>query len=252
MFSLLSWLRHAVRGALKRIPISIAKRILANSVFFQHHESAFLCKPEFKDIFGSWEFLAGLPHPHDDGVTQFESALSELPIAYIEFGVFTGRSMDWFSKHLLNPQSVFIGLDTFDGLPQDWTTAGQPKGTYSSNGIAPKTDDHRVQFIRGLFHQSSCQWTELLRERASSHICIAHIDSDIYGSALYALFRVSESFKDFYVIFDEFLGDECRALEDFKEACFFESELFCSGYRSFDKNKRPTQRNAVFRVRATS
>jgi hypothetical protein len=244
MLSISASARSLIRSLLSTITPTFAKRILAISTYAIKYRNDILISPEFKDIFGSWRYLLDLI-PYGE-----LKSLKELKILYIEFGVFKGRSIKWFAENQQNPDSIFVGLDTFEGLPQAWVTANQPAGMYTANGIAPIVKDERILFIRGLFNQSHPEWSKILKEHSTSLICIAHMDSDIYGSALYTLSALSHKFDKFYVIFDEFLGDECRAFEDFKEAYFFESTLLCSGHRSFDKNKIAQQRNVIFLVQS--
>jgi len=46
--------------------------------------------------------------------------LEQAPVTYLEFGVASGVSFEWWLNHLKNPESVFLGFDTFEGLPEDW------------------------------------------------------------------------------------------------------------------------------------
>ncbi|MCX2715910.1 hypothetical protein [Mycolicibacterium sp. J2] len=39
---------------------------------------------------------------------------------YLEFGVFEGRSMRWWSEHLTMPGAALVGFDSFEGLPENW------------------------------------------------------------------------------------------------------------------------------------
>ena len=39
---------------------------------------------------------------------------------YLEFGVFEGETMRWWSQHLDTPGARFVGFDSFEGLPEAW------------------------------------------------------------------------------------------------------------------------------------
>ena len=45
---------------------------------------------------------------------------SKTPITYVEFGVWKGKSIKYFASENKNTNSLFIGLDSFEGLPKDW------------------------------------------------------------------------------------------------------------------------------------
>jgi len=55
---------------------------------------------------------------------------------YLEFGVFEGRSIRWWSEHLRQSGAQFIGFDSFEGLPADWQP-GFPAGFFQDGRAAP-------------------------------------------------------------------------------------------------------------------
>src|SRR5919108_1860709 len=46
-------------------------------------------------------------------------ALRNVPVDYLEFGVFRGWSMQQWLQINKHPESRFVGFDTFTGLPED-------------------------------------------------------------------------------------------------------------------------------------
>ena len=44
-------------------------------------------------------------------------------IDYLEFGVASGKSFQWWLKRLTNDKNKFYGFDTFEGLPENWGIA---------------------------------------------------------------------------------------------------------------------------------
>jgi O-methyltransferase len=134
-------------------------------------------------------------------------------ILFLEFGVFEGASFRFFSKEIIHPASRLIGFDTFIGLPEDW--GHRLKGTYSAAGITPDIDDRRASFIVGLFQDT---FPSLQISDANFDSVVVHLDADLYSSTLFVLTECWRRFSKVYVIFDEFVGDEARALYNFSQA----------------------------------
>lgn len=68
-----------------------------------------------------------------------------------------------------------------------------------------------------------------------THKIIVHFDADLYSSTLYGLAKMSELGVPFLVSFDEFYGDECRALSDFCSTFLYKTRVLCSGGRSYSR-----------------
>ena len=71
-----------------------------------------------------------------------QEGLESTPIRYLEFGVYRGESLFWWLKRVANPQSRFVGFDTFTGLPERWR-ATEPAGWFDAKGKIPDTKDRR-------------------------------------------------------------------------------------------------------------
>ncbi len=149
----------------------------------------------------------------DDAMLRLLDATA--PITYVEFGVFEGDSIRYFASKITHPDSRFIGLDSFDGLPEDWGT--MKKGTFSVGGNIPKMDDTRVGFIKGWFQLT---WDELETEIRSRPLgqLVVHYDADLYSSTLFALAQMDRFNVPYVAIFDEFAGHETRALQNYCQA----------------------------------
>src|ERR1022692_2079890 len=65
-------------------------------------------------------------------------------IDYLEFGVYQGESMQVWADLNTHPDSRFVGFDSFEGLPEDWTK-GKPAGTFDAGGKTPAIPDPRVR-----------------------------------------------------------------------------------------------------------
>jgi hypothetical protein len=129
-------------------------------------------------------------------------------IQFLEFGVFQGESIKYFAKKLLNKDNIFIGYDTFFGLPTNWQSA--PKGLFSTNGKVPETEDKRIKFVKGVFQKSFD--SSVVNKNIKT---IVHFDADMYSSTLFLLFKLHEKLDEYYFIFDELEGEELRVLKDF-------------------------------------
>lgn len=99
---------------------------------------------------------------------------------YLEFGVFEGRSMRWWSEHLAQPDATLVGFDSFEGLPEDWRP-GLGTGHFSTGKI-PRIDDPRVSFQVGWFDDTLPKF-----EVPEHDQLIVNVDSDLYSSAVTVL-----------------------------------------------------------------
>ena len=139
------------------------------------------------------------------------------PISYLEFGVYKGDSIRWWTRENTDPASRFVGFDSFQGLPQDWHPE-HLKGHFSTDGRIPDIRDERCSFKVGLFSESL---PKFLTEFQFDHRLVVHLDADLHGSTLYVLCLLRPYLKPGDIlIFDEF-SDGChefRAFYDFLSA----------------------------------
>ncbi len=139
------------------------------------------------------------------------------PIDYIEFGVYKGESIRWWTENNDHPESTFVGFDCFEGLPESWQHL--PKGAFSVSGAIPEIGDPRCHFIKGLFQETLAGW---LCGRSFPRQTVVHLDADLYSSTLFVLIHLLPRLKkDDILIFDQF-GDclhEFKAFLDATTAC---------------------------------
>jgi len=132
------------------------------------------------------------------------------PVTYVEFGVWEGQSIKYFSENNNNDKSLFIGLDSFEGLPEDW--GSMKKGSFSKEGKSPThIRDERVRFIKGLFQLSWDEADSAILNQSDDFLFV-HYDADLYSSTLFALTKMDSYHKEYFAIFDEFFNEECLAL----------------------------------------
>ncbi len=136
-------------------------------------------------------------------------------VLYLEFGVYQGAAIRHWSKMLRNPASNLHGFDSFEGLPEDWTSAAA-RGHFSTNGAIPTIDDPRVKFFKGWFDQT------LPTYQAPEHeVLVLNVDADLYSSTKCVLDRMSTYIvPGTYLYFDEFgdLQNEFRAFMEFSSS----------------------------------
>lgn len=132
-------------------------------------------------------------------------------VLYLEFGVFQGESMRYWSKHLKHPGSVLHGFDSFEGLPE--TGIAWQKGAFDTGGRIPKIDDPRVRFFKGWFEETLSNYDVPPHE-----VLIINFDADLYSSTVTVFDRLKPHIvKGSWLYFDELdqIEHEPRAFEKF-------------------------------------
>lgn len=137
------------------------------------------------------------------------------PVAYLEFGVADGTSMSKISRLFTHPESLFIGFDSFLGLPEAWLMHGQ--GAFSQDGRPPPVPDARVGFVKGWF-QNTLHETLANVAIKPRHDILVHYDADLWSSTMFVLTSLWPMFDEYYFIMDDFMQDDIVALYDFSLA----------------------------------
>jgi hypothetical protein len=158
----------------------------------------------FNTDFDLFEFMAG--------------QVNEAAVLYVEFGVFEGRSLRWWRKRLDSPEARFVGFDSFDGLPEDWT-GNFTAGSFATKG-PPLISDHRVSFEVGLFEQTLEEYSPPAHDQL-----VVNIDCDIYSATVTVLDKIRNWIRPGTLIyFDEFAHPDHEQLA-------FRRFMFNSGIR---------------------
>jgi hypothetical protein len=136
-------------------------------------------------------------------------------VLYLEFGVYQGASMRWWSQALRNPQSRLHGFDSFEGLPEAFDDAGgkYARGWFSTGGQIPQIEDPRVTFFKGWFSDTLPGYTP-----PEHDVLFINIDADLYSSTAYVLLTLRPYIKPgVYLYMDDMSrpDHEPRALEEF-------------------------------------
>lgn len=149
-----------------------------------------------------------------------------------EFGVYKGRSINYFSSRLINVS--FYGFDSFDGLKEDWTGTSLPKGHFILNE-SPKVNSN-VSLIKGWFNETLPPFLN----KFNGKLNLVHIDCDTYESTHYVLNELKERQmldKGVMILFDEYFGypgyksGEMKAFKEisipYKYLAFSNKQVLC-------------------------
>lgn len=208
------------------------KRRLVNALYPKH--LPFVDKLNRNPLFV--KFVGENKHAkcHDERYAMYDDVMSRLgdgPIDYLEFGVWKGASIKYWSEKNTASESRFVGFDTFTGLPETWDF--RPAGTFDVEGQLPKVDDDRVSFRAGLFQQAL---PTFLKEFSPRSRRVIHLDADLYSATLYVLARLHDWIEPGTIlIFDEF-GDvqhEFRAFNDYMSSHMREAQVLCGSYQYY-------------------
>jgi len=153
-------------------------------------------------------------------------------ILYLEFGVYKGDSIKYWLQLNLNPESTFVGFDTFTGLPEAWRRnfSQLNRNAFDVGGLVPVLiDDIRCSFQVGLFQNKLRPFLQCL-DRTLYDRLIVHMDADLYSATLFVLCETNYILKSGdLIIFDEFNSvlNEYRALQDWSAAYMRQYEVLC-------------------------
>jgi len=117
---------------------------------------------------------------------------------WLEFGVATGRTINYISKFTTEP---VYGFDSFEGLPEKWRE-GFDKGAFSRNGDLPKVNDN-VVLVKGWIDKTLPEFIKSYNKKVS----FVHIDVDLYSSTKCILNTLKDYLdKDCVIVFDELVN----------------------------------------------
>jgi len=114
---------------------------------------------------------------------------------YLEFGVYRGKSINYFSKR--RPKNNFFGFDSFEGLAKDWPGHHAQKGTFDLGGALPEVFKN-VTLVKGWFDETI---PKFLSNNSLEDIVFVHIDGDTYESSIIILNALRGYLKHGVLIF---------------------------------------------------
>ena len=166
---------------------------------FQMHEKEEIenCYNHFKKYFKTSLFL-NTRTLREHAIKKALENDKKLEKTYIEFGVFSGSSINFFSRFLGNKE--IYGFDSFEGLKEDWIGTSVIKGTFDLKQKIPKLEQNVIP-IKGWINQTLPKFLE----EKSPKIAFMHIDVDTYETSKVVL-DLTKKFleKGAVIVFDEF------------------------------------------------
>ena len=131
---------------------------------------------------------------------------------YMEFGVFSGTTINHIASHV---RSTVHGFDSFEGLPEKWGNV--PAGKFAREGDLPDVRDN-VELHVGWFDKTLPAFIE----KHQGNAAFIHIDADLYSSAKTILEALMPRIvPGTVVVFDEFFNypgwqnHEYKAFDEF-------------------------------------
>ena len=137
---------------------------------------------------------------------------------YLEFGIFVGTSINFFSKYV----KKIYGFDSFEGLKEDWVGFVQPAGTFNLNKKIPKLNSNVVPIV-GWVQDTLDNFLKKEKPR----INFVHLDMDTYETTKFILEKIKPYLiNDSIIIFDELYNYPGWQFGEFKalKEIFNESE----------------------------
>lgn len=133
-------------------------------------------------------------------------------VAYLEFGVFEGATLRYWSAKLTNPESELHGFDSFEGLPETFDSA-YPMGRFDLGGKPPTIEDPRVSFHIGWFDATVPGFVVPEGKRL-----VITLDADLYSATRLVLDSLDQYIVEGTLIyFDELsrIDQEPAAFDDY-------------------------------------
>ena len=123
---------------------------------------------------------------------------------FLEFGVFKGESLNFFSNKLKPYSSKIYGFDSFDGLSHDWLgNINHSAKTFKTSQIPPH-DKEKIELVVGNVFETLDKFIEERIKRQNLKIVFIHMDLDIYEPSSFVLKKIKPFLKSGAIIlFDQ-------------------------------------------------
>ena len=153
---------------------------------------------------------------------------------YLEFGVFSGTSINFFSKNI---NKNIYGFDSFEGLKEDWLGTSVTKGTFDLKKKIPKLNSNVIP-ISGWVQDTLPKFLDEKKPK----INFVHMDIDTYESSKFVLENIKPFLiKGAIILFDELYNFEGWDVGEYKAL----TEIFDEKDYSFVSFSTDTSQAAV-------
>jgi hypothetical protein len=135
----------------------------------------------------------------------------------MEFGVYKGDSINMLAK--LAPERTFLGFDSFEGLPEQWTIESK-KGAFDVGGKLPAVRKN-VSLVKGFYSDTLPKFRQ---DNKTETVAFIHVDCDLYSATKEIFEYLGDRFRaGTVIVFDEYynypdwLWHEYKAWTEFVE-----------------------------------
>jgi len=129
---------------------------------------------------------------------------------YLEFGVYTGESSNFFSSKL---KTSLHGFDSFEGFSEDWLGHAHGTGDFSLNKKIPNLNNN-VSLKIGWVQDTL---PDFIKSNPEMKINFIHMDMDTYETSKFILKNIKPYLSNGAIIcFDEFYNFEGWKVGEFK------------------------------------
>lgn len=152
------------------------------------------------------------------------SRVADKRVLYMEFGVFRGRTIRYWSNQLRHPEASLHGFDSFEGLPEAW--GPHAKGNFSVSGKLPEIADSRVRFFKGWFEEVLPSYVV-----PDHDVLVMIMDADMYTSTSYVFRHLRSHIRPgTFIYFDEMnhVEDEPKAFHELMESSSLTFKPVCA------------------------
>jgi hypothetical protein len=156
---------------------------------------------------------------------------------FLEFGVYKGESLKFFSKILEIYNKKIYGFDSFEGLSHDWVgNLNHPTDTFAIKEFPLPLKDKNYEVIIGDIFKTLPGFIN--KNLKLSHIHFIHIDVDIYEVAIFIL----KNLKKYLIPGSVILFDEMHSYPGFEKGEFKAlQEVFLENEYKFLAFSEPNQ-----------
>jgi len=165
---------------------------------------------------GRWMRVHGFDIPRrrwtrEDVFEDLAERIRDMPVLYLEFGVYRGDSMRYWSRTLRHPNARLHGFDSFLGLPEKWNSF-VGSGHFSTDGVIPIIDDSRVEFFPGWIEETLRGY-----KFPDYQNLVLMVDVDLYSATAFILETLAERIRPGTFLYFDDLSDRNHQLRAFDQ-----------------------------------